>query len=118
MLLPLLALDLLLSVMADSVKAIHALLANEFLSGNFAVGVVNLLERIKRRLAATFGRNLPVTNSDLMIARLVFGVADVVTRSDASSQLIKDIYVLCVELRGRSHNRSYVRSKLQCEWIE
>ena len=34
MLLPFLALDLLLSVMTDSIKAIHALLADELLSGN------------------------------------------------------------------------------------
>ena len=39
MLLPLLALDLLLSVMTDSVNAIHALLADEFLSKIFAVSI-------------------------------------------------------------------------------
>ena len=86
MLLPLLAFDLLLSVMADSVKAIHALLANEFLPGHFTVGIVNFLQNIDRRLAATFSGNLPVTDSDLMVARLVFGAADVVTSTYLSSQ--------------------------------
>ena len=38
-LLPLLALDLLLSVMTDPVEAIHALFADKFFSGHFAIGV-------------------------------------------------------------------------------
>ena len=86
MLLPRLALDLLLSVMADSINAIHALLANKFLSGHFAIGIINFLESVDRRLAARFGRNLPMTDSDLMVARIVFGTPDVVARTDATSQ--------------------------------
>ena len=60
MLLPLLALDLLLSVMTDSVNTIHAFLTDEFLSQNFTVGIVNFLESIERRLAATCSGNLPI----------------------------------------------------------
>ena len=85
--LPLLALDLLLSVMADSKEAIHALLADEFLSGNFTVGIINALESIERRLAATFSGNLPMADSDLVVAKVeVLGVADVVTSTYVSSQ--------------------------------
>ena len=67
MLFPLLALDLLLSVMTDSIKAIHALLADEFLSKKFAIGIVNILENVEGRLAARFGRNLPMADSDLVV---------------------------------------------------
>ena len=91
MLLPRLALDLLLSVMADSIKAIHTLLADEFLSGKFAIGVVNCLEKIESRLATSFGRNLPMTDSDLMVARLGFAKGDAVARNDTSSQCTNDI---------------------------
>ena len=91
MFLPRLALDLLLSVMADSVNAIHTLLTDEFLSGKFAIGIVNFLEKIESKLAASFGRNLPMTDSDLMVARLVFDFSNVVTRKDASSQCTDDL---------------------------
>ena len=91
MLLPRLALDLLLSVMADSVNAIHTLLTDEFLSGKFAIGIVNFLEKIESKLAASFGRNLPMTDSDLMVARLVFAKGDAVARNDTSSQCTNGI---------------------------
>lgn len=87
MLLSLLALDLLLSVMADPTKAIHAFLANEFFPGVFAVGIRNFLEIIERRLAATSSDNLPMTDSDFMIAKVaVFEAADVVAGHNVSSQ--------------------------------
>jgi hypothetical protein len=91
MLVPLLALDLLLSVMADSIEAIHALLADKILSWNFTVGIINFFESIDRRLEATFGRNLPMTDCDLMVAKVeVLGVADVVTRMYVSSHCTND----------------------------
>ena len=40
-LLPFLTLDLLLSIMTYSVKAIHAILANKFLSRVFSVGIID-----------------------------------------------------------------------------
>ena len=54
--------------MTDSIKTIHALLADEFLSGIFAIGTENFLENVEGELAARFGRNLPMTDSDLMVA--------------------------------------------------
>ena len=69
MLLPLLALDLHLGIMADSIHAIHALLTDKFLSRHF--GIINFLESIDRRLAATFSRNLPVSDSDFVVAKVV-----------------------------------------------
>ena len=87
MLFPLLALDFHLSLMARSIGGFQVLLADEFLSGHFTVGVIiNFLENIERRLAATFGRNLPMTNSGLMVARIVFGNADVVKGQYVSPQ--------------------------------
>ena len=85
-LLPFLTLDLLLSIMTYSVKAIHALLANDLFSGNFDIYIVDFLENINGWLHASFGRNLPMTNSDFVVARPEFGVAAVVTRNDVSSQ--------------------------------
>ena len=84
MLLPLLALDLHLGIMADSIHAIHALLTDKFLSRHF--GIINFLESIDRRLAATFSGNLPVTDSDFMVAQLVFVDADIMKGQYISSQ--------------------------------
>ena len=82
---PLLALDLHLSVMTRSIGGFHALLADEFLPRNFAIEDVS--KYIEGELVASLGRNLPVTDSDSMIAKVeVFRVADVVTRRDVSSQ--------------------------------
>eukprot|EP00561_Arcocellulus_cornucervis_P013179 CAMPEP_0185803278 /NCGR_PEP_ID=MMETSP1322-20130828/2531_1 /TAXON_ID=265543 /ORGANISM="Minutocellus polymorphus, Strain RCC2270" /LENGTH=210 /DNA_ID=CAMNT_0028499141 /DNA_START=111 /DNA_END=743 /DNA_ORIENTATION=- len=72
--------------MASSIGEIHALLADEFLSGHFTVGIVNFPEIVEGILVASLGRNLPVADSDFMISRLIFAVADVVTRRDISSQ--------------------------------
>ena len=85
-LLPFLTLDLLLSIMTYSVKAIHAILANGFISRVFSVGIINHLELVNGWLHASFGRNLPVTDSDLVVARIVFEAPDVMTRNDVSSQ--------------------------------
>ena len=86
MLLPLLGLDLHLSLMTSSIGGIHVLLADEFLSWLFAVGVVNVLEDVEGLLVATFGRNLPVTDCNFVVAKAVFGAADVVTSHNVSSQ--------------------------------
>ena len=86
MLLPFLALDFLLSVMTDSIKAIHALLADEFLSKKIAIGIVNILENVEGRLAARFGRNLPMADSDLVVPRIVFGFPDVVAGDSTTSR--------------------------------
>ena len=85
--LPLLGLDLHLSPMTRSISEIQVLLANEFLSGHFAVGIINFLESIEGLLVASLGRNLPVTDSDFMIAKVVvFEAADVVAGRNFSSQ--------------------------------
>ena len=78
-LLPFLARNLHLSIMADSIKAIHAHLADEFLSRHFTVGCINFLESIEGGLVASFGRNLPMTDSNFVVAKVVvFGTADMV----------------------------------------
>ncbi len=46
-------------------------LADKILSRNFTVGIINFLEIADGRLAVTLGRNLPMTDSKLMVARLV-----------------------------------------------
>ena len=86
MLLPLLALDLLLSVMTDSIQAVHALLGDEFLSRLFAIGIVNDPEFVEGGLAASLGCNPPMSDSDFVVARIVFDASKVVTRVDATSQ--------------------------------
>ena len=87
MLLPFLALGLLLSVMTDSIEAFHALLANEFLSGLFAAGVVDKLEGVEGGLEASLGRNLPVADCDFMIVILVvFGDSSAVAGQNEPSQ--------------------------------
>ena len=79
MLFPLLALDLHLSPMASSIKAIHALLAKEVLSRHISIGVVDVSQSIEGGLVASLGRNLPVMDSDFVVAKVVvFGVPDVV----------------------------------------
>ena len=86
MLLPLLARNLHLSLVTRAIDRVHFFLANKFLSRLFAVGVVNVLESIEGVLVAGLGRNLPMADCDFMIAKLVFGVADVVARIYVSSQ--------------------------------
>ena len=87
MLLPLLALDLHLRFVARAIDRVHFFLTNEFLSGQFAVGVVDFLEPVEGLLVAGLSRNLPVTDCDFVVAEVfVFVAADVVTRTDASSQ--------------------------------
>ena len=87
MLLPLLGRNLHLSLVTRAIDRVHFFLANKFLSRLFAVGVVNVLESIEGVLVAGLGRNLPVADSDFMIAKLVvFGQADVVARIYVSSQ--------------------------------
>ena len=66
MLISLLALDLHLSPMARSIGEIQVLLANEFLSGKFAVGVVYDPELVEGSLHSSLGGNLPVTDCDLI----------------------------------------------------
>ena len=86
-LLSFLALDLHLSPMASSIGKIQILLANEFLPGQFSVGIKNFPEIIEGLLVASLGRNLPVTDSDFMVAKIVvFGHADIVTRTYVPSQ--------------------------------
>ena len=68
---PSLGLDLLLSIMTGSIKAIKFFLADELLSGPFAIGIVNSLELIERRLAASFGGNLPMSDPNLVVAKVI-----------------------------------------------
>ena len=86
-LLSLLTRNLHLSRMTRSICAIQVLLADELFSGPFVVGNVNFLESIERELMASLGRNLPMTDSDFMIAKvIVFGQADIVACRNVSSQ--------------------------------
>ena len=85
-LLPLLALDLHLSVMTRSKGGFQEFLANELLSGLLSVSV-DFLELVEGVLEASFGRNLPVADSDFVVAKVVvFGTADVVAGQNISSQ--------------------------------
>ena len=71
MLLPLLTPDLHLRFVARAIGRVHFFFANEFLSGHSAIGVVDFSKRIEGILAATFSRNLPVTDSDFVVAKVV-----------------------------------------------
>ena len=86
MLLPLLALDLHLCFVARAIDRVHFFLTDEFLSGLFAVGVVDVSEIVEGHLQSSFGRNLPVADSDFVVTRIVFGTADDLTRTYVSSQ--------------------------------
>ena len=71
-LLPLLARNLHLRFVARTIDRVHFFLTDELLPRHFAVGVVDFLEPVEGCLQSSFGRNPPMTNSDLMVARLVF----------------------------------------------
>ena len=86
MLLSFLALDLLLSVMARAIDLVHFFLADELISGYFTTGIVNFSEIVEGGLVPSFSCNLPVADSKFEVAKPEFGNADVVTRSDVSSQ--------------------------------
>ena len=87
MLLPFLGLDLHLSLVARSMGEIQVLLANEFLSRLFAVGVVDASELVEGILMASLGGDLQVTYSNFMIAKaVVFKAADFVSCLYDSSQ--------------------------------
>ena len=86
-LLSLLGLDLLLSVMARSIGGFQVILAAEILPRLLAAGVVDASQCVEGLLVASFGRNLPVTDPDFVVAKImVFGDADVVTALNVSSQ--------------------------------
>ena len=70
MLLPLFSTDLLLSLMAGSIEVVKIVLADKFLSWPFTVGIVDISELIERNLTATFGCNLPVSDSELVVAKV------------------------------------------------
>ena len=87
MFLPLLALDFHLNPMTRAIDRVHFFLANEFFSRHIAVGVVYFLESIERILVAGLGRNLPVTDSNFIVAKVaVFFAGDIVAGDNASSQ--------------------------------
>ena len=71
MLLSLLALDLHLRFVARAIDRVHFFLTNEFLPGRFSVGVVDEFQCIEGLLMASFGGNLPVADSDFVVAKLV-----------------------------------------------
>ena len=72
--------------MASSIGEFQVLLRNEFLSGRFAVGVIDASELVEGILVASFGRNLPVTDCDFMIAKVIFGKTENVAGYHVSSQ--------------------------------
>ena len=86
-LLPFLTLDLLLSSMASSIDRIKVLLAYKLLSGLFAVRIEDGLERIEGCLHSSFGRYLPVTDRDFMVAKIaIFEHTNIVAIGTRSSQ--------------------------------
>ena len=87
MLLPLLAPNLHLSLMASSEGKLHIFLADELLPGVFAVGVVDVSELVEGSLVSCFGRKLPVADSNFIIAKaVILDAADAVAGRYASSQ--------------------------------
>lgn len=91
-LIPRLALDLRLSLVTDSIEAEYAILADKFLSGNFAIGVVDGLELVDRAMTSSFGYLLPMTDFDLVVSWLVY--VDSTSRWRSGPQHFLSAYLL------------------------
>ena len=58
----------------------------EFFFDVLIARIINFLEHVNGRLHASFSGNLPVADSDLIVARFVFGKTDAVAGTNATSQ--------------------------------
>ena len=86
-LLSLLALYLHLSLVTRSIDGFQILLADQLFPGHFTLGVVDFSQFPEGGLEASLGRNLPVTDCDFIVAKvIVFGPADIVVGHSAPSQ--------------------------------
>ena len=71
MLLPHVAIDFHLNLMAGSIEVVKITFADKLLSWHFTIGIVDISELIERNLTATVGCNLPVSDSELVVAKII-----------------------------------------------
>ena len=119
--LSLLTLDLHLCIVARAIDRVDFFLADEFLSGEYSAGVVDISEVAEGTLIASLGRNFPVTNSDLMVPRVVFEAADIVPCLYVASQctysleqsgpFLIDGYSIALIIAGPNTNASLRRAE-------